>query len=137
MSFFPSRFKHEYIFTLSQPFSFLEGEDFDVHNIANDSKDFYPKFIDLVVHCNVLLLVSALPIIGPPINAFPKTARHANAHLIIVPPTSSFLALLFSTIDLAIVATNDSCVIIDDEYVLHKVLPKSWFLEMNEKELEC
>jgi hypothetical protein len=39
--------------------------------------------------------------------------------------------------DLAIVATNDSCVIIDDEYVLHKVLPKSWFLEMNESYLEC
>jgi hypothetical protein len=40
------------------------------------------------------------------------------------------------TIDLAIVATNDSCVIID-EYVPHKVLPKSWFFEMNENELEC
>jgi hypothetical protein len=106
------------------PLVFLEGEDLDVHNITNDSKDFYPKFIDLVVHCNVLLLVSALPIIGPPINAFPTTARHANAHLIIVPPTSAFLALLFLTIDLAIVATNDSCVIID-EYVPHKVLPKS------------
>ncbi len=115
----------------------MEGEDLDVHNIANNSKDFYPKFIDLVVHCNVLLLVSAFPIIGPPINAFPTIAPSTDADLIIVPPTSAFIALLFLTIDLAIVATNDSCVIIDDEYVPHKVLLKSWFLEMNEKELEC
>jgi hypothetical protein len=110
----------------------LKGEDLDVHNIVDDSKDLYHKSIDLVVHCNVVLLISALLVIGPPFNAF----------LIIVPPTSALLAfplstLSFSTIDLAIVATNDSCAIIDDEYVLHKVLPKSWFLEMNEKELEC
>jgi hypothetical protein len=93
---------------------------------------FYPKFIDLVIHCNVVFLVSALPFIGPPINAF-----LATAHPITIPPTSALLALPFSTIDLAIVATNDSCAIIDDEYVPHKVLPKSWFLEMDEKELEC
>jgi hypothetical protein len=125
----------------------LEGEDLDVHNIANDFKDLYPKSIDLVVHCNVVLLVSALPIIGPPINAFPATAPPANAHPITVPPTSALLALPlpitvpptsallalplsalpFSTIDLAIVATNDSCAIIDDECVPHKLLPKSWF----------
>lgn len=110
----------------------MEGEDLDVHNIANDYKDIYPKSIDLVVHCNVVFLVSALPIIGPLINAFPATTPLTNAHLITIPPTSALLVFPFLTMDLAIVATNDSCVIIDDEYVLHKVLPKSWFLEMNE-----
>ncbi len=107
-------------------------KDLDVHNIANDFKDLYPKSIDLVVHRNIVLLVSALPIIGPPIDAFPATAPPANAHPMTVPPTCALLALPlsalpFSTIDLAIVATNDSCAIIDDEYVPHKVLPKSWF----------
>lgn len=119
----------------------MEGEALDVHNIVNDFKDLYHKYVNLVVYCHVVLLVSALLVIGPLISPFPTTTPLANAHPITVPPISALLALPlfafpFLTIDLAIATTNDSCVIIDDEYVPHKVLSKSRFLEINEKELD-
>jgi len=55
----------------------LEGEDLDVHDVVNDSRD--------LIHCNVTLPISGLLIIGPPTSAFLITAPHE------VLPKSRFL----------------------------------------------
>jgi len=96
----------------------LEGEDLDVHDVINDSRD--------LIHCNVALPISGLLIIGPPTSAFLITAHHANA--LPSPP--------FSTIDLTFATIDYSFIIVDDEYATHEVLPKSRFLKVDEKELD-
>jgi len=104
----------------------LEGEDLNVHDVVNDSTDFGPKSIDIAIHCNVALPINALLVIGPPTSAF----------LIIAPLTNALPSPPLSTIDLTFAAIDYSFIIVDDEYVLHEVLPKFRFLEVDEKELD-
>jgi hypothetical protein len=97
----------------------LEGEDLNVHDVVNDSRDFCPKSVDIAIHCNIALPISALLVIGPPTSAFLISSLPINAHP--SPP--------LSTIDLTFVAIDDSSIIVDDEYAPHEVLPKFRFLE--------
>jgi len=53
------------------PLVTLEGEDLDVHDVANDSMDFCPKSVDLAIHYNVALRFNALLVNGPLASAFP------------------------------------------------------------------
>jgi len=93
----------------------LEGEDLDVHDVVNDSRDFCPKFVDIAIHCNVAVPISTFLVIGPPISAFLITTPLANA--LPSPPYYNF--------DFTFAAIDYSFIIVDDEYAPHEVLPKS------------